>query len=386
MKSVLALSALLFARVVFAQDSLSSVSTPSGSPTESSVSVTTTDSANFASSTSESLSASITGSSSSATQTGSAKAKGTSSTAAAAATGASYKIPSGISSNCSKFLQALDEDSTFATCTKSLLKATSNFSPGSSADQNQDTLISTLNTLCSAQGCSDTYVRTQLTNFAAACPAELDPSTGNKAVRDAYDILYIMQPFQDSICTKDNGTYCVLKTPSKSSTSSSSSNDNTGANINVVDNATDADTVNDAIDEFYSKGVDSLTRRKRAEQTVYAPDTETYRDSGVMYLYTLPSLSADSLCTTCTQKVLAAYASWEATVPYAAGLSNSPMLGGQGDLWTQTKKKCGDSFMNVVTSSVGTANAEKVNAGTQVGVSGAVAGVFAVAMGFFVAL
>lgn len=267
------------------------------------------------------------------------------------------------------------------------MKATSNFSPGSSAAQNQDALKSTLNTLCSQTGCSDKYIRTQLTSFGTACSAELDPSTGNKSVRDAYDILYIMQPFQDAICTKDDdGSYCALKTPSKSSSSSSSSDDKTGAVVNAVVDGTDADVVNDAIEDFYAKGVDSVSLRKRAQQTIYTPDTEAYRESGVMYLYTLPSLSADSLCTPCTQKVLSAYASWEATVPYAAGLSNSPMLGGQGELWTETKKKCGDSFMNVVTSSVGTANSERVNSGTQVSVSGALAGVAAVAMGFFVAL
>ncbi|KAG8930400.1 hypothetical protein FRC01_002826 [Tulasnella sp. 417] len=385
MKSVFALSALLFAQAIFAQDSLSSVSTPSASPTESLVSVTTSDSANLASPTSDSISVTITESSSSASHTGSAKAKGTSSAPKAAATGSSYKIPSGISSGCSNFLKALDENTEFGTCTAPLLTATSNFGPGSNATQSQDALVATLDKLCSATGCSDKLIRTQLTNFASACKAELDPSTGNASVRDAYDILYVMQPWQDSICLKDNGSYCVLKAPSKSSTSSSSSDDKTGAVVNaVVDDGTDADLVNDAVEEFYAKGVNSVSR-KRAEQTVYSPDTETYRESGVMYLYTLPSLSAESLCTPCTQKMLSAYASWEATVPYAAGLANSPMLGGQSDLWDATKKKCGDSFMNVVTASVGTANAE-VNAATQVGVSSAVAGVFAVAMGFVVAL
>lgn len=67
MKSVLVLSALLFARAVFAQDSLSASSTPSPSATDNLVSVTSTDSSSIASSTtSDSLSVTITGSSSSA--------------------------------------------------------------------------------------------------------------------------------------------------------------------------------------------------------------------------------------------------------------------------------------------------------------------------------
>lgn len=286
-------------------------------------------------------------------QTGSAKAKGTSSSApAAAATGAAYTVPSGISSGCSKFMKALDQDDQLGSCTAPLLKATSSFSNG---NQNKNSLVSVLNTLCSANPCSDKYIRTQLTSFGTACQAELDPSSGNESVRDAYDILYVMQPFLGAICSKDDdGTYCAVSSSSQAANATSSSGGS----------------------------------KKRADQDVYAPDTAAYRNSGIMYLGTLPSLSADSLCTTCTQNVLSSYAKWEATVPYAMGLSNSPMLGDQGDLWTQTKKKCGDSFMNVVTSSVGTANAE-ANAGvsaTQVGVSSAVAGVFAVAMGFWVAL
>lgn len=286
-------------------------------------------------------------------QTGSAKAKGTSSSApAAAATGAAYKIPSGISSGCNKFMTALDEDKTLGSCTAPLLKATSSFSSG---NQNQNTLDLAIKTVCSATPCSDKYIRTQLTNFGTACQAELDPSSGDESVRDAYDILYVMQPFLAAICAKDSdGTYCAVNSSSQTANATSSSGGS-----------------------------------KRADQTVYAPDTADYRNNGVMYLGILPSLSAKSLCTTCTQEVLSAYAQWEATVPYATGLSNSPMLGGQGDLWTQTKKTCGDSFMNVVTSSVGTANAEAANAGVsanQVGVSSAVAGVFAVAMGFWVAL
>ncbi|KAG8981388.1 hypothetical protein FRB90_007291 [Tulasnella sp. 427] len=381
MKSVLALSALLFARAVFAQDSLSTTPTPSA--TDSVVSVTPTDSANLAAQTTDSISASITGSSS-ASHTGT-KSK-TSSTAAAAATAASYKIPSGISSGCSAFLQALDSDSQLGSCTAPLLKATSAFGPGSSSTQSQSALVSALDTLCSSTGCSDKYVRTQLTKFASACKDELDPDSGNKGVRDTYDILYVMQPWQDALCTKDNGSYCVLQAASSDSAATSSSNTNGTVNA-VVSGGSDADLVNSAIEDFYAKGASAPgTLRKRASQSVYSPDTAAYRASGVMYLYTLPDLSATSLCTTCTQEVINAYFKWEATIPYAAGLANSPMLGDQAALYKQVQTKCGSTFMNV--AKAGTANAE-TNAGvssTQVGVSSAIAGAFAVAMGFWVAL
>lgn len=254
-----------------------------------------------------------------------------------------------------------------------------------------------MDTLCSSSGCPDTYIRSQLVTFYAACGAELAGSNPNDAVKDTYDILYIMNPLKKAICSKDSGTYCVLKAPSNSSAPIQSSSVSAGLAVanNFVSSSSDADIVSGAIAAFEKSGVISTTpkvgRRAEAQSVVqYAPDTQVYRDNGVMYLYTLPNLSSASLCTNCTQQVLAAYAGWESAVPYASGLSNSPMLGTQAQLWTQVSAKCGSVFVQKVTAASGAAAAQaEANAGVasiNFGMGSGLSAVLAVALSLLVAL
>lgn len=315
----------------------------------------------------------------------------TASVAASTSSPTTYQVPSGISANCTAFLTSLDTDSQFTSCTAPLLKATDAFGPSSNATQSA--LVSALDTLCASPGCSDSYIRSQLVAFNAACRPEL---TGpNIAVLDTYDILYIMNPLKKAICSKDSGTYCVLKAPSSDPAPISSSSVSAGLAVanNFVSDSSDADIVAAAVAAFEKGGVVTPSKRRRAEaQSVvqYAPDTQVYRDNGVMYLYTLPNLSSASLCTNCTQQVLAAYAGWETAVPYAAGLTNSPMLGTQAQLWGQVSNKCGSAFVQKVQTAAGAAAGQvEANAGVasiNFGMGSAVTGAFAVALSLLVAL
>jgi hypothetical protein len=64
----------------------------------------------------------------------------------------------------------------------------------------------------------------------------------------------------------------------------------------------------------------------------------------------LPSSSTSQLCTPCGKAILQAYVTWEASIPYAYGLSQSPILGGQPDLWQAVQSKCGASFISAITA------------------------------------
>jgi hypothetical protein len=75
-------------------------------------------------------------------------------------------------------------------------------------------------------------------------------------------------------------------------------------------------------------------------------------------------------------------------MPYALGLANSPMLGGQADLWKQVQAKCGSAYVNSIQSAAGTDNAATGTSGAsqQVGLSGGLMAAVAVFAGFFAAL
>jgi hypothetical protein len=51
---------------------------------------------------------------------------------------------------------------------------------------------------------------------------------------------------------------------------------------------------------------------------------------------------------------MVAYIKWESKQPYALGLSQSPILGGQSALWSAINSTCGSAYVNAITSEVGT--------------------------------
>ena len=51
--------------------------------------------------------------------------------------------------------------------------------------------------------------------------------------------------------------------------------------------------------------------------------------------------------------MLTIYAKWESSTNYAMGLSKSPMLGGQAQLWQAVSQKCGAAFVSEIQGNVG---------------------------------
>ena len=67
-------------------------------------------------------------------------------------------------------------------------------------------------------------------------------------------------------------------------------------------------------------------------------------------------MKSSDLCTPCTREVFVSYIKWESQQPYALGLSQSPILGGQGALWNAVNATCGATYTNAVVSEVGAGN------------------------------
>jgi hypothetical protein len=99
-----------------------------------------------------------------------------------------------------------------------------------------------------------------------------------------------------------------------------------------------------------------LVERKAAAEAqvpVLAVNTSTYRAENLAFLYLSPSTPKSSLCVTCTRKILSSYISFETSIPYAASLANSPILGGQQDLYNAVSSQCGADFVTGSVQAVG---------------------------------
>lgn len=240
-------------------------------------------------------------------------------------------IPSGISSGCSTFMTALDSDPQVLSCTKVFTGLVSTFGVGSDPGTiTASTITSALNTLSSGlSACSESVIRGKLTDFYSACPNELTSSPNSDVVR-AYDVLYALSPFAQAACTKDDsGNYCVLEVGSSSNSTKtllSSSSDSSPAN---------------GLWETLTSGT-----TRRGEEQVVIPNLQEFRSANLVFLGLLPSLTSDQLCKTCTRNVLNQFIQFESSLSYAPGLSNSPLLGGQTDLYNAVQQKCGAPFLS----------------------------------------
>jgi len=144
------------------------------------------------------------------------------------------------------------------------------------------------------------------------------------------------------MCAKDQDTqaYCLLNI----GTGSSSSVGNTTQNFATGP----SDDVKHAGEFLY---VTKTSSRRRSQ--VLMPNADAFRTTHLMYLFTSPDMNSGELCTSCTQQILEKYVAWESATPYALGLANSPMLGGQSDLWSAIQDKCPASFLTEVSNVAG---------------------------------
>ncbi|GAA5843806.1 hypothetical protein JCM11251_001806 [Rhodosporidiobolus azoricus] len=406
-------------------------------------------------------------------------------------------IPSTLSSKCTTFLTTLNSDSTLASCTTPLLSALSAFVPSSdltSYTSSTADISSALSTLCSpttTAACSDSALRSTLTQFQGNCSAELNQK--NDVVLGLYDTLYVLTPLRQAVCTTDaaggwcltdivagrmpagstgaNATAVASSVAESASAALASATASAGLNASQVEDVSgqtdgqnlsspvklnslaasgsDDDSkpaievpappslyiqVSGAVRRFVkrqwngngeghgdesgassfassdnatasagnSTTADAGNSTAAAEETPapapaadsahpfsnytlpsLLPSASTWRTSHLPFLFLSPSStlfpSSSVLCSSCTKSILAAYVAFESRQPYLLGLANSPLLGGQGEVWTGVGERCGNGFLEAAAKEAGQANltggatgAVKVAGGVLVGVVAAV--------------
>lgn len=295
------------------------------------------------------------------------------------AVGATYAqtnplIPSGISSGCSSFMTTLDSDPQILSCTKAFTDVVNKFGVGSSSsDVSVSTVTSTLDTLSSALSvCSDSVIRSKLTDFYSACPNELTSSPNPDVIR-AYDVLYTLYPFSKATVSKDDsGNYCVLEIGSSSNTTKTllSSSDSTNSS---------------PADGLWEPAVSGNARR--GEEQVIIPNVQQFKSLNLVFLGLTSSLTADQLCKTCTRNVLNQYIQFMSAIPYAVGIANSPLMSGEPDLYSAVQQKCGAPFLSGSVQAAGGISNGLMNGAADLSVNTrTIAGALFAIAGFFITL
>ena len=208
-----------------------------------------------------------------------------------------------------------------------------------------------ISSLCgSSNPCSEASIRTALTQFYAACNAEL-AGGANKDVLVIYDALYVTYPLYKAICSQDDsGNRCgaqSLNTPPAASS-------------------------------LYS-----------GSQQTLAPNYDNLKSSNAAFLFLQPDESKDKLCVACTRSILTSFMSFESDLAYGPGLGNSILLAGQAALYQAVQSICGASFLNGAVQAAGSlsdgilggnSGAASIRAGNGVGAIASLLGAVSLAL------
>jgi hypothetical protein len=182
-----------------------------------------------------------------------------------------------------------------------------------------------------------------------------------------YDVLYVLTPMTQAVCSKDDsGKYCVTQISSGSSSGQPGSK--------LVEQAKEFDS-----SSLYSKIEKNQPLHRRQQRVVVnvteaiAPNTTTFSNNNVPFLFLTPSTDSSRLCTACTRAVLTAFISFEQKVPYFLGIPQSPLMKGQQPLYQAVIATCGSEFLSgVVQAAGGLANGNPslggISAGSRVAV------------------
>jgi len=286
--------------------------------------------------------------------------------ATASSTSVASPVSSGISSQCKTFIDAFDTDSSLTACSRSLIEATQGFGPGQGASS--ENVTSAINDICSgsvSSACPDSLIREKLADFYSACSAELT-SAPNQQIRDLYDVLYVLTPFKQAICSEDDsGNSCLLD-------GSNSSSNNT-----ALPSQSSFDQIQKSLSYTPSNGT-SLS--SQSEDAVLANLT-TFHNNNIAFLFRNGTWDESNLCTTCTRSILTGYFNYESDSLYAPGLSNSQLLGGQDLLVSAIQQKCGVNFLNGAVQAAGGIKSGSFTSGAVKGVSDRFAGIMTVVAG-----
>jgi len=169
-------------------------------------------------------------------------------------------------------------------------------------------------------------------------------------------------PLRNAVCAKNSNTnkYCVQEIHVDNSTSNSNV-----ARALIPDSPSGLHVSSDTLRRLDSNLFEVMDTTNfvvkprvvlpRADNSTSAliPDTKTWRSTSLIYLFISPEYGASHLCTSCTKAVLSAYVKFEAATPYALGLTNSPLLGDQLNLWNNLTSKCNANFTNDILGSAG---------------------------------
>ncbi|KAJ7271081.1 hypothetical protein C8J57DRAFT_1130116 [Mycena rebaudengoi] len=241
--------------------------------------------------------------------------------AVASAASSNPYIPEGISAGCSSYLDTLNSDSSLASCTTTLITASSSFGPGANATTatpSKASITAALEKVCSSSTsatCSSSVIGDKLATFAMKCSPELT-STPNARVKLIYDTFYSLLPLLATVCSKDDsGAYCLLS---------------------AKPSGTDGKTL------LVST---PLARRAADTVTAYMPNADTIGSSNLLFLFLNGDLPKDALCTSCTRSVLSKWIGFETNTTYAPGLGQSVLMKNQGSLYSGVLATCGQDFL-----------------------------------------
>lgn len=223
--------------------------------------------------------------------------------------------------------------------------------------------------------CDDASIRYQLTSMYNACGSDLTGSN-SADVLEIYDVLYAIRPMRDAVCSKDDsGDYCVLSigASSSSSSASASASASAGGGSKEASSSSAYDLYAQVMANLYTYAGSSLSKRDSSSSSLLIPNTTTFSTTGVPFLFLTPSTPSSTLCTTCTKSILTAYTTFEQGSPYALGLDNSPLLGGQNALYDAVESTCGSGFLGGTVNAAGGLSGSVVSgAGPSVRASGSV--------------
>lgn len=292
-----------------------------------------------------------------ASSTSSASTTATPSSASASAS--SSLIPSGISPGCSDFLTSLNSDSSIQACTAPLLSATQYYANATDAQSKKttsgtvassaDALKNSLGQLCAAStGCQPGVIRTQLSKFWDSCNDEL--KNKNEAVIEVYDVLYLINPFHEAVCTlDDDNNYCILSTANSTAAKAAAT-----SKRSLLTSDVQLLPINS-----YGKRQDAADAAAETAETLNSGDIS---NSNIAYLFLQPDSEKSLLCSSCSKNIMAAYISFETSIPYAIGLGNSDTLKGQSDLYKAMQQTCSKDFTTKVNQRAGTTAFAEVGA------------------------
>jgi hypothetical protein len=123
-----------------------------------------------------------------------------------------------------------------------------------------------------------------------------------------YDALYLLGPFKQVLCLKDNGHYCLANSTS-------------------------------------SPAKRATLARRDGAQEAFIPNITTFDQKNIAFLGLEPSLSADKLCVTCTKEIMNVYTTQMNDYLYSPGIMNSVLFPGQAALYSAINSKCGPPFL-----------------------------------------